>query len=213
MNPLSKWENKIASLFPFFIFFHFFILFIHFLSLVNYAFTASTRNVNTRYCHICWFNVFIILTFLLLLFFNCLNITLSSDFFFFFFLKQQAACSSVMHSRSQSLPLPAVHRQSNKTGNTLTQLRCRSYFCWTSVQYESPYYTLNTNFLVILSTSPLCIFIYIDMTQLGYAVVEPCIIFNDIKCTKNHTNIRKMSAWSNTISNKKQLREEINIRK
>lgn len=105
-----------------------------------------------------------------------------------------------------SLPLPAVHRQSNKTGNTLTQLRCRSHFCRTSVQYESPYYTLNTNFLVILSTLPLCIFIYIDMTQLGYAIVEACIIFNDIKCRKSHTAIRKMSALSHTISNKKQLR-------
>lgn len=111
-----------------------------------------------------------------------------------------------------SLPLPAVHRQSNKTGNTLTQLRCRSHFCQTSVQYDSPHYTLNTNFLVILSTLPLCLFIYIDMTQLGYAIVEECIIFNDIKCRENHTTIRKMPALSNTISNKKQLREALNIR-
>ena len=50
------------------------------------------------------------------------------------------------------------------------------------------------------------------MTQLGYAIVEECIIFNDIKCRKNHTTIMKMSALSNTISNKKQLREALNIR-
>lgn len=112
-----------------------------------------------------------------------------------------------------SLPLPAVHRQSNKTGNTLTPLRCRSHFCQTSVQYDSPHYTLNTNFLVILLTLPLCLFIYIDTTQLGYAIVEECIIFNDIKCRENHTTIRKMPALTNTISNKKQLREALNIRK
>ena len=111
-----------------------------------------------------------------------------------------------------SLSLPAVHRQSNKTGNTLTQLRCRSHFCRTSVQYDSPHYTLNTNFLVILLTLPLGIFIYIDMTQLGYAIVEECIIFNDIKYRKNHTTIRKMSVLSNIISNKKHLREALNIR-
>lgn len=103
-------------------------------------------------------------------------------FFFLFFFK--TACASVMHSRSQSLPLPAVHRQSNKAGNTLTQLRCRSHFFQTSVQYNSPHYTLNTNFLVILSTLPLCIFIYIEMTQSGYAVVQALIIFNNMKSKK-----------------------------
>lgn len=50
------------------------------------------------------------------------------------------------------------------------------------------------------------------MTQLGHAVVEACIIFNDIKCSKNRTTIRKMSVLSNAISNKKQLRVVLNIR-
>lgn len=115
----------------------------------NYALRHLTLDLSTRYSHVHH-------RFENYLLFQCFwnknhlkRLALGNDFFFpfsflFFFCK--AACASVMHSRSQSLPLPAVHRHSNKAGNTLTQLRCRSHFWQTSVQYDSPYYTLNTNF-------------------------------------------------------------------
>lgn len=114
----------------------------------NYAITHITLDLSTRRSHVhyrfenylpfrCFWNK------------NHLKwLALGNDIFFFFlsffsFVKQLGL---LWCSRSPSLPLPAVHRHSNKARNTLSQLRCRTHFWQTSVQYDSPYYTLNTNF-------------------------------------------------------------------
>lgn len=108
-------------------------------------------------------------------------------------LRSEAVRSPAPRSRSPSPSLPAELRQSNKTGNALlrrgAELISAEHLCSMDLRITPS----TPIFWVILSTLPLCIFIYIDMTQLGCAVVEACIIFNDIKCRENHAAIRKMS--------------------
>lgn len=167
----------------------------------NYAIAHITLDLSTRYSHVhyrfenylpfqCFWNK------------NHLKwLAVGNDFFFFFlsffsFVKQLGL---LWCSRSPSLPLPAVHRHSNKAGNTLTQLRCRSHSCKHLCSMTLHIIPQTPIFLVILSTLPLCIFIYIEMAQSGDAVLQACIIFNGMKCKKKRSCIGTLSVWSNSI--------------
>lgn len=51
------------------------------------------------------------------------------------------------------------------------------------------------------------------MTQLGYAVFQGCIIFNDMKCKEKCAGIGTLALWNSTISLKRELRKVLNISK